>query len=119
LRVESFPIEMRTVKVMPGQRYYYEQDGRTVELHFIDNKLIRRVLKFGEDPPEEKDRPGHKTPLRPMAEEVIVPGTSSEPPPLDLPTQPSPATPASTLDQPTPALPDEQPASPKPTNPPQ
>ena len=57
---------MRTVKELPGVRYYYEQDGQTVELHFIDNKLIRRVLKFGEHPAEEKDRPGstHADPAR-------------------------------------------------------
>lgn len=64
-RTETFPIEMRTVRELPGVRYYYTQGGKTVELHFIDNKLIRRVLKFGEHPPEEKDRPGHKTEIPP------------------------------------------------------
>jgi len=62
-RVETFPIEMRTVKELPGVRYYYQQGNTTVELHFIDNKLIRRVLKFGEHPPEEKDMPGARTML--------------------------------------------------------
>ena len=65
MRVETFPIEMRTVRELPGVRYYYTQDGSTVELHFIDNKLIRRVLKFGELPPEDKDRPGSKTEIPP------------------------------------------------------
>ena len=49
-RVVSFPIEWPTVKELPGTRYYYEQDGKTVELHFIDGKLIRRVPRFGEEP---------------------------------------------------------------------
>ena len=64
-RVETFPIEMRTVKELPGVRYYYKQGDTTVELHFIDNKLIRRVLKFGEHPPEEKDMPGARTMIPP------------------------------------------------------
>jgi hypothetical protein len=50
LKVESFPIEMQTTKELPGVRYYYKQEGQTVELHFIDNKLIRRVQNFGEQP---------------------------------------------------------------------
>lgn len=64
-RMETFPIEMRTVKELPGVRYYYQQGDSTVELHFIDNKLIRRVLKFGERPPEEKDMPGSRTMIPP------------------------------------------------------
>lgn len=64
-RVETFPIEMRTVKELPGVRYYYKQGDATVELHFIDNKLIRRVLRFGERPPEEKDMPGARTMIPP------------------------------------------------------
>ncbi len=47
-RQETFPIEMRTVKELPGVRYYYVENGQTVELHFIDNKLIRRGSRFGE-----------------------------------------------------------------------
>ena len=47
-KIEAFPIEMQTTKELPGVRYYYVQDGQTVELHFIDNKLIRRVQRFGE-----------------------------------------------------------------------
>lgn len=64
-RVETFPIEMRTVRELPGVRYYYKQGDATVELHFIDNKLIRRVLQFGEVPAEAKDRPGDKTEIPP------------------------------------------------------
>jgi hypothetical protein len=56
-RVESFPIEMQTTKELPGVRYYYKQDGRTIELHFVDNKLIRRVDHFGETPaPQESEQ---------------------------------------------------------------
>ena len=28
-------------------RYYYDQDGKSVELHFVDNKLINEVPRFG------------------------------------------------------------------------
>lgn len=57
MRTESFPIEMQTTKELPGVRYYYKQDDRTIELHFVDNKLIRRVDHFGATPaPEESER---------------------------------------------------------------
>ena len=62
-KVESFPIEMQTTKELPGVRYYYEQDGHTVELHFIDNKLIRRVQLFGEKPAEDAEK--RKMPPKP------------------------------------------------------
>jgi hypothetical protein len=76
-RVENFPIEMRTVKELPGVRYYYTQGDQTVELHFIDNKLIRRVLKFGEHPAEEKDMPGARTMIPPVP--IITPATPVPP----------------------------------------
>jgi hypothetical protein len=63
-KIESFPIEMQTTKELPGVRYYYEQDGQTVELHFIDNKLIRRVQRFGESPAEDADK--RKMPVKPV-----------------------------------------------------
>ncbi len=77
-RVETFPIEMRTVKELPGVRYYYKQGETTVELHFIDNKLIRRVLKFGERPAEEKDMPGARTmaPPAPIVSPAPQPATN-------------------------------------------
>lgn len=75
-RVETFPIEMRTVKELPGVRYYYKQGDTTVELHFIDNKLIRRVLKFGEHPPEEKDMPGARTMIKPVP--IVTPAPKTE-----------------------------------------
>lgn len=76
-RMETFPIEMRTVKELPGVRYYYDQDGKTVELHFIDNKLIRRVLAFGEQPEEMRDMPGNKTPIAPVP--LTTPAAKTEP----------------------------------------
>jgi hypothetical protein len=62
-KMESFPIEMQTTKELPGVRYYYEQNGETVELHFIDNKLIRRVQRFGEKPVDEAEK--RKMPVKP------------------------------------------------------
>ena len=76
MRVETFPIEMRTVKELPGVRYYYKQGDATVELHFIDNKLIRRVLKFGEHPAEEKDMPGARTMIPPAP--IVAPSPKPE-----------------------------------------
>jgi len=55
-RLESFPIEMQTTKELPGVRYYYKQGDHTIELHFVDNKLIRRVDHFGEQPVEESEQ---------------------------------------------------------------
>jgi len=54
-RSQSFPIEMQTTKELQGVRYYYEENGKTVVLHFIDNKLIRRVDRFGDPLPEDAD----------------------------------------------------------------
>ncbi len=64
-RVENSRIEMQTVKELPVVRYYYQEGDQSVELHFVDNRLIRRVLKFGERPAEEKDMPGNKIPIPP------------------------------------------------------
>jgi hypothetical protein len=55
-RVEAFPIEMQTTKELPGVRYYYQQGDHTVELHFVDNKLIRRVDHFGAPSAEESEQ---------------------------------------------------------------
>lgn len=62
-RVEQFPIEMQTTKELPGVRYYYKQNGQTVELHFVDNKLIQKVHHFGE--PEADEAEQRKMPPRP------------------------------------------------------
>ena len=43
-RVESYKLELQTQKKeLDGVRYYYEQDGQTLELHFLDDKLISKV----------------------------------------------------------------------------
>jgi hypothetical protein len=46
---------MQTTKELQGVRYYYEENGQLVVLHFIDNKLIRRAARFGDKLPEESD----------------------------------------------------------------
>ncbi|MDB6153296.1 MAG: hypothetical protein JWL90_1749 [Chthoniobacteraceae bacterium] len=44
LRAETKTIPLETQKKeVEVVRYYYEQDGRIVEMHFMDNKLIARV----------------------------------------------------------------------------
>lgn len=51
-RHETHKIEQQTIRELPMVRYYYVEDGHTVALHFIDNKLQNRVVHFGEKPPE-------------------------------------------------------------------
>jgi hypothetical protein len=55
-RQESFSVSMQTTKELPGVRYYYEENGNTVELHFIDNKLISKLTRFGEQPNSDGDQ---------------------------------------------------------------
>lgn len=62
-KVESFRIERQTTQDLLGYRYYYEENGQTIELHFVDNKLSKRVLHFGEKPAEDADQ--RKMPPRP------------------------------------------------------
>ena len=59
-RQETYQIEQQTVRELPMVRYYYVENGQTVELHFIDNKLQNRVLHFGEKP--SADAPLHMPP---------------------------------------------------------
>ncbi len=67
-REESFPIEIQTTRELQGVRYYYQVGGQTVELHFIDNKLIRRVPRPGEAASESDRRTMPKTaPATPAA----------------------------------------------------
>ncbi len=43
-RIETKMLPLETQKKeVEVTRYYYQQDGGTVELHFFDNKLIARV----------------------------------------------------------------------------
>lgn len=101
-RVESFPIEMQTTKDLPGVRYYYKQDGHTIELHFVDNKLIRRVDHFGETPaPEDGEHlimphrlpsPEKTTPLPSASEPAATPSATAP-----TPVEPAPAAPATPI----------------------
>ena len=57
-RVENVTIELETQKKEVGlTRYYYEQDGKTIELHFFDNKLINRVPGWNHPPEQEPKKP--------------------------------------------------------------
>lgn len=54
-RVEPYVLRLETQKKeLNGVRYYYEQDGETLELHFLDNKLISRVPKLGQPTREQE-----------------------------------------------------------------
>ena len=54
-RVEPYRLQLETQKKeLDGVRYYYEQDGETLELHFLDNKLISRVPKLGKPAREDE-----------------------------------------------------------------
>jgi hypothetical protein len=47
--MQTFKLEVQTAKpVLQGVRYYYRQNGESLELHFIDNRLISKVPKFAE-----------------------------------------------------------------------
>lgn len=52
-RVESHKLPLETQKKeVEVVRYYYEQDGQTIELHFFDNKLISKVPLLSQKKPE-------------------------------------------------------------------
>jgi hypothetical protein len=43
----SFEMPLQAdVKTLPAQRYIYEQNGKTVTLHFVDGKLIGQDGSF-------------------------------------------------------------------------
>ena len=49
VRVETFKIPIETQRPnLDGVRYFYEQNGETLELHFVDNKLISEIPKLSE-----------------------------------------------------------------------
>lgn len=60
-RVETYTLTLQTQKKeLEGIRYYYEQDGQRIELHFLDNKLISRLPKLDakvEGPPTKTTVP--------------------------------------------------------------
>jgi hypothetical protein len=46
-RIETATLPLETQKKeIDVARYYYEQDGQTIELHFFDNRLISRVPRL-------------------------------------------------------------------------
>ena len=48
-RIETFSIPLETRRpILDGVRYFYQQGSETLELHFVDNKLISEVPKFTE-----------------------------------------------------------------------
>ena len=57
-RIENHTLELETQKKeVPITRYYYDQDGKTLELHFYDNKLINRVPGWNTPPATEPKKP--------------------------------------------------------------
>ena len=58
---KTLPLETQK-KEVEVVRYYYEQGGKTIELHFYDNKLISRAPYFGETPPPSGAEEKHKQP---------------------------------------------------------
>ena len=57
-RVENHILELETQKKeVPVTRYYYEQNGKSIELNFIDNKLIHRVPGWNTPPETEPRKP--------------------------------------------------------------
>jgi hypothetical protein len=73
-RVETTRLPLETQKKeVAVTRYYYEQDGQTLELHFFDNRLIARIprLKDGTEPaatPAAKKEEPAAAPLLPPEE---------------------------------------------------
>ena len=51
-RVEKFTMEMQR-SGPEGIRYFYEQDGKTIVLHFVDGKLISQVPTWNENKIEQ------------------------------------------------------------------
>ena len=46
-RIEASTIPLETQKKeVEVVRYFYEQDGQVIEMHFFDNKLVSRVPHF-------------------------------------------------------------------------
>ncbi len=46
---ENYHLALETQKKeLDGVRYYYQQDGETLVLHFLDNKLISKAPTLGE-----------------------------------------------------------------------
>jgi hypothetical protein len=55
-RIERTELELETQKKqIPVTRYYYEQGGKSLEVHFIDNKLVSKIPNFSDQ--EAANRP--------------------------------------------------------------
>ena len=47
-RIETTKLSLETQKKeVDVVRYYYQQDGELIELHFVDNKLIHNAPRLG------------------------------------------------------------------------
>jgi hypothetical protein len=54
-RIERTELELETQKKqIPVTRYYYEQDGKSLEVHFIDNKLVSKIPKLSDQEPANR-----------------------------------------------------------------
>ena len=60
---KSFTIPRQITEEMPVVVYYYKENGQTIELHFVGNKLSNRPLHFGEKPAGDAEL--RKMPPRP------------------------------------------------------
>ncbi len=59
-RIETYRLPLETQKKeLDGVRYYYQQDGNEIVLHFLDNKLISRAPLLSEKlaPALDKSKP--------------------------------------------------------------
>ena len=53
-QIESTKLPLETQKKeVDVVRYFYKQDGETVVLHFVDNKLVSEVPSFGKSTAEQ------------------------------------------------------------------
>jgi len=58
VRTEAHKLPLETQKKeVDVVRYYYEQDGETIVLHFIDNKLISKVPLLGKKSETAEQKP--------------------------------------------------------------
>jgi hypothetical protein len=57
-QIESTTIELETQKKqVPVTRFIYQQNGKQIELHFIDNKLIDKIQPWKNPTPPDSNQP--------------------------------------------------------------
>ncbi len=57
-QTESTTIELETQKKqVPVTRFIYQQNGKQIELHFIDNKLIDKIQPWKAPTPPDANQP--------------------------------------------------------------